>query len=224
VGCAVAVSPTFKRRLEALMLKKFAKILAGLSIVCSVSGCIPLLLGAGTETAVVAAQERSAGNAMDDAGILIKIKNLYVNQEDKDMFLNVEVKVVEGRVLLTGNVDKPDSQIEAVKLAWQVDGVKEVINEVQISDKSGFWNYSKDAWISAQIRARLVFGKDIKSINYSVITVNQVVYIMGIAQSQEELNRVSNVASTTSYVQRVVSYVRLKTDPRRGYPTDNNVQ
>lgn len=203
------------------MLKKFAKILAGLSIVCSVSGCIPLLLGAGTETAVVAAQERSAGNAVDDAGILLKIKNLYVNQEDKDIFLNVEVKVVEGRVLLTGNVDKPDSQIEAVKLAWQVDGVKEVINEVQISDKSGFWNYSKDAWISAQIRARLVFGKDIKSINYSVITVNQVVYIMGIAQSQEELNRVSNVASTTSYVQRVVSYVRLKTDPRRGYPTDS---
>jgi len=203
------------------MLKKIAQILAGLSIVCSVSGCIPLLLGAGTETAVVAAQERSAGNAVDDAGILLKIKNLYVNQEDKDMFLNVEVKVVEGRVLLTGNVDKPDSQIEAVKLAWQVDGVKEVINEVQISDKSGFWNYSKDAWISAQIRARLVFGKEIKSINYSVITVNQVVYIMGIAQSQEELNRVSNVASTTSYVQRVVSYVRLKNDPRRGYPTDS---
>lgn len=203
------------------MLKKFAQILAGLSIVCSVSGCIPLLLGAGTETAVVIAQERSAGNAVDDAGILLKIKNLYVNQEDKDVFLNVEVKVVEGRVLLTGNVDKPDSQIEAVKLAWQVDGVKEVINEVQISDKSGFWNYSKDAWISTQIRARLVFGKDIKSINYSVITVNQVVYIMGIAQNQEELNRVSNVASTTSYVQRVVSYVRLKTDPRRGYPTDN---
>jgi len=202
------------------MLKKFAQILAGLSIVCSVSGCIPVLLSAGTETAVVVAQERSAGNAMDDAGILIKIKNLYANQDVKDLFLNVEIKVVEGRVLLTGNVDKPDSQIEAVKLAWQVDGVKEVINEVQVTDKSGFWNYSKDVWISAQIRTRLVFGKDIKSINYSVITVNQVVYIMGIAQSQEELNRVSNVASTTSYVQRVVSYVRLKTDPRRGYPTD----
>ncbi len=183
----------------------------------SVSGCVPLVLGGATETAVVAAQERSVGNAIDDAGIVIKIKNLYAHQDYKDLLANVEIKVVEGRVLLTGNVDKPDSQIEAVKLAWQVYGVKEVMNEVQINDKSGFWNYAKDVWISTQVRTRLLFGKDIHNINYSVITVNQVVYLMGIAQNQEELNRATNVASSTNYVQRVVSYVRLKDDPRRGY-------
>ncbi len=183
----------------------------------SVSGCVPLVLGGATETAVVAAQERSVGNAIDDAAIVIKIKNLYAQQDYKDLLANVEIKVVEGRVLLTGNVDKPDSQIEAVKLAWQVYGVKEVMNEVQINDKSGFWNYAKDVWISTQVRTRLLFGKDIHNINYSVITVNQVVYLMGIAQNQEELNRATNVASATNYVQRVVSYVRLKDDPRRGY-------
>jgi len=183
----------------------------------SISGCVPLVLGGATETAVVAAQERSVGNAIDDAGIVIKIKNLYAQQDYKDLLANVEIKVVEGRVLLTGNVDKPDSQIEAVKLAWQVYGVKEVMNEVQINDKSGFWNYAKDVWISTQVRTRLLFGKDIHNINYSVITVNQVVYLMGIAQNQEELNRATNVASSTNYVQRVVSYVRLKDDPRRGY-------
>ena len=162
-------------------------------------------------------QERSTGNAVDDAGILLKLKNLFAsaNKDAGDMFLNVEIEVVEGRVLLTGNVDKPDSQIEAVKLAWKVEGVKEVINEIQINDKSGIWNYTKDLWISTQVKTRLIFGKDIRSINYSIITVNQVVYIMGIAQSQDELNRVTNVASTTSYVQRVVSFVRLKNDPRR---------
>ena len=186
------------------------------------TGCITAAIGAGTETAVVAAQERSVGNAVDDAGILLAIKTLYAKQDVKDLLANVEVKSVEGRVLLTGNVDKPDSQIEAVRLAWQVSGVKEVMNEIQISDKSGFWNYTKDVWISSQVRTRLVFGKDIRSINYSVITVNQVVYLMGIAQSEDELARATNVASTTSYVQRVVSYVRLKDDPRRGYPTDNS--
>ncbi len=124
----------------------------------SVSGCVPLVLGGATETAVVAAQERSVGNAIDDAAIVIKIKNLYAQQDYKDLLANVEIKVVEGRVLLTGNVDKPDSQIEAVKLAWQVYGVKEVMNEVQINDKSGFWNYAKDVWISTQVRTRLLFG------------------------------------------------------------------
>ncbi len=189
-------------------------------ILASLSACVPLFIGGATETAVVVAQERSVGNALDDAGILVQIKNLYANQDFKDLLANVEVKVVEGRVLLTGNVDKPDSQIEAVKLAWRVAGVKEVINELQINDKSGFWNYTKDVWISTQVRTRLLFGKDIHNINYSVITVNQVVYLMGIAQNQEELNRATNIASTTSYVQRVVSYVRLKDDSRRGYLPD----
>ena len=192
--------------------------LAVLSLtIISLSGCVPLAIGGATETAVVIAQERSAGNALDDLSIMLQIKNLYAQQDYKDLLANVEMKVVEGRVLLTGNVNKPDSQIEAVKLAWQVNGVKEVINEIQINDQSGFMNYAKDVWISTQVRTRLLLGKDIHNINYSVITVNQVVYLMGIAQNQEELNRVANVASSTSYVQRVVSHVRLKDDPRRGY-------
>ena len=196
---------------------KILKFIGFLSILFAASGCIPLLIGGGAETAAVVSQERSTGNAVDDAGILLKLKNLFAsaNKDAGDMFLNVEIEVVEGRVLLTGNVDKPDSQIEAVKLAWKVEGVKEVINEIQINDKSGIWNYTKDLWISTQVKTRLIFGKDIRSINYSIITVNQVVYIMGIAQSEDELSRVTNVASTTSYVQRVVSYVRLKNDPRR---------
>jgi osmotically-inducible protein OsmY len=193
------------------------KIAIPLALAILLSGCVPLLLGAGTETAVVVAQERSVGNAIDDASILIQIKNLYAKQDYKDLLANVEVKSVEGRVLLTGNVDKPDSQIEAVRLAWTVDGVKEVMNEIQINDKAGFWNYARDVSISTQIRTRLVITKDIRSINYSVITVNQVVYLTGIAQDQAELDRVTYVASTTNYVQRVVSYVRLKDDPRRGY-------
>lgn len=179
------------------------------------SGCVPLLVAGGSETAAVVSQERSVGNAVDDAGILLHIKHEFAKQESKDMLLNVEVKVVEGRVLLTGNVDKPESQVEAVRLVWLVEGVREVINEIQINDKSGLWNYTRDVWITTQIRTRLIAVKGVRSVNYSIITVNQVPYIMGIAQNQEELDKVTYIASTTSYVQRVVSYVQLKDDPRR---------
>lgn len=181
------------------------------------SGCVPILVAGGTETAVVVAQERSVGNAVDDAGILFKIKKRFAEKDYKDLLANVEVKVVEGRVLLSGNVDKPDSQIEAVRLAWQVEGVKEVMNEIQVNDQSGIWNYTRDVWISTQIRSRLLLEKGLRSINYSVLTVNQVVYLMGVAQDQQELDKATYIASTTNYVQRVVSYVRMKDDPRRGY-------
>lgn len=181
----------------------------------SLTACVAAAIGATTETAVVVAQERSVGNAVDDAGIVIKIKHLYAKTDFKDLLANVEIKSVEGRVLLTGNVDKPESQIEAVRLAWLVDNVREVINEIQINDQSGFWNYTRDVWISTQVRARLIATKGIRSINFSVITVNQTVYVMGIAQNQAELDKVTYVASTTSYVKRVVSYAEIKDDPRR---------
>jgi osmotically-inducible protein OsmY len=184
----------------------------------SVSGCGLILFGAGTETAVVVAQERSVGSAVDDAGVLLKIKNMYAQTDYKDLLANVEIKVVEGRVLLTGNVDKPESQVDAVRLAWMVMGVKEVINEIQLNNEAGFSNYARDVWISTQIKTRLLITKGIRSVNYSIITVNQVVYVMGIAQDQTELDRVTHVASTTNYVKRVVSYVRMKDDPSRGYP------
>lgn len=194
---------------------RLVKILSVIGLGLILSGCAVAIIGGGTEGAVIASQERTTGNALDDAGILLKIKNLYAQNDFKDLLANVEIKVVEGRVLLTGNVDKPDSQIQAVNLAWQVNSVREVINEIQISDKAGLGNYSRDVWISTQIKSRLLFTKGIRSVNYSIITVNQVVYMMGIAQDQDELDKATNIASTTGYVERVVSYVRLKNDPRR---------
>lgn len=189
--------------------------LLALLMVVPLSGCVTLAVGAATEGAVVVAQERSVGDAVDDASILASIKFKFSETDNNDLLANVEVKVVEARVLLTGNVDKPDTQIDAVNIAWQVEGVKEVINEMQINDQSGFSNYAQDVWISTQVRTRLLFTKGIRSINYSVITVNQVVYLMGVAQDQAELDRATYIASTTGKVQKVVSYVRLKSDPRR---------
>lgn len=197
------------------------KILLILITSLNLSACAAIVIGAGGEGASIVAQERSAGAAVDDASIVVKIKALYAQNDFGDLLTNVEIKSIEGRVLLTGNVDKPDSQIQGVRFAWQVNGVKEVINEIQISNKAGIINYTRDVWISAQIKSRLLFEKRIRSVNYSIITVNQVVYIMGIAQDQDELDRASYIASTTSYVERVVSYVRLKDDPRRGTSLTN---
>ncbi|MDX1974615.1 MAG: BON domain-containing protein [Rickettsiales bacterium] len=195
---------------------KFLGVLSLLAIAPLTSGCVSALFAAGTETAVVVAQERSVGAAVDDAGIYFKIKDAFANQSNyKELLTGIDVKSVEGRVLLTGNVSKVETQIEAVRLVWQVTGVKEVIDEINVDDKSGFWNYTRDVWISAQLRSRLLFAKDIRSINYSVITVNQVVYLMGVAQDSDELRRATYIASTTSYVKQVVSYVRFKDDPRR---------
>ena len=190
-------------------------LLLSLALAGALNGCVALGLAAGGEAGVTAAQERSAGNKVDDAGIFLRIKNAFAHYSTNDIFANVEVKVVEGRVLLTGNVEKPESKIEAVRLTWTVNGVRELHDEISVNDQTGIGNYLQDAWISNNIRARLLAEKGVRSINYSVITTNQVVYLMGIAQDQAELNKVTHISSTAKNVQRVVSYVLMRDDTRR---------
>jgi osmotically-inducible protein OsmY len=103
-----------------------------------------------------------------------------------------------------------------VRLAWQADGVREVINEIRVGDEGTVADFARDAWITSQINSKLLFDREVSAIDYSVETVNQVVFIMGIAQSPAELDRVIGHAKNVGYVRRVISYVRQKDDPARG--------
>lgn len=175
----------------------------------------PAVVAGGTATATVAVvQERSVGDAVDDAVIVAAINKLWFERDPK-LFAKLDATAHEGRVLITGNVRTPQDRLEAVRLAWQANGVREIINEIEVTDQSGVLNYARDAWITAQLRAKITFDKEIRAINYSVETVNGVVYLMGIAQDQEELDRVTEYARNIRYVRSVVSHVWLKSDPRR---------
>ena len=113
-------------------------------------------------------------------------------------------------MLLTGSVEQIDERIEATKLAWGIEGVNEVINEIQISNDEGILDYADDLIMKTKINAKLLLDKDILNLNYSVEVVNGIVYLIGIAQSQEELDSVINISESTYGVQNVINYVRLK--------------
>ncbi len=175
----------------------------------AVSGCGPgLLAGGGASVAVAVAQERSPGAALDDTIIATQIvSNLF--QFDIELLRKVSAEVVEGRVLLTGSVAKPENRVDAVRLTWQVDGVALVLNEIQVTDRGGLSDFFLDSWISARLRAKLLLDKEIRAINYNVETVNGVVYMIGIARDALELKRVTDHARTIENVQKVISHVRV---------------
>ncbi len=121
----------------------------------------------------------------------------------------LDVTVTDGRVFLTGRARTADQRVDAVRLAWQPDGVQEVVNEIQIDDASGLTDAATDTLITTRLRSRLLLDLDIKSGNYSIETVNQTVYVMGRARSQAELDRVLAHAREVPRVRRVVNHVRL---------------
>ncbi len=177
-------------------------------------GCAQAILTAGATTGVAIAQERTLGDVIDDTAIIVSIKDKLFSLSD-DVFLRVSIKSSEGRVLLTGNVAKTEHRIEASKIAWNTKGVKEVYNEINVRDRSNIKNYFKDILISNELRLRILKEKNISALNYNIETVNQVVYIMGIADSNNELSLVMDQARNIRGVEKVLSFVILKNDERR---------
>ena len=180
----------------------------------SLSACAELLIGAAATTGVAIAEERSVGDAVDDLTIRAELNHLFF-RDDVELFRDVSFSVVEGRVLLKGTVPTPENRIHALRLAWRAAGVREVINEIQVADDSGILDYARDTWISAQLKAKLLVDGDVLSINYGVETVNGTVYLLGIAQDEAELARVTEHARDIEDVKRVVSHVVMKDDRRR---------
>lgn len=175
---------------------------------------ITIVAGGGAVTGVAAAQERGIKHAANDAAIKIGISDRLL-KKSTDLFGKVSVTVVESRVLITGAVRSDASRDEAGQLAWLAEGVREVMNEIQVTPDGDFADIGRDYWISTRLRGEILTDRDISDINYSIETVNGVVYLIGIAQNDDEIARVTNHARTISGVRRVVSHVILKTDPRR---------
>lgn len=178
------------------------------------SGCTSIVLGSSAATGVAIAQQRSVGDAIDDATIHAQIWDGLISDSEV-LFRKVGVEVIEGRVLLTGVVAEPEDRVDAVRVTWTVGGVKEVLNEIEVRDSGSFKDYASDVWITTQLRTKMLRDGKVSDVNYSVETINGVVFLIGIARDQGELDRVTSHARNISGVSKVVSHVVLADDPRR---------
>jgi osmotically-inducible protein OsmY len=172
------------------------------------SGCTTLV-GAGATIGVAAVQERGIKKRAKD----LKIEALVLEQFIKaglELTATIGAEVYEGRVLLTGASKNTKITDQAVKLAWTINGVKEVINEIQVGRSSTISNFAQDTWITAQIKSSMTFDPGIYSINYTVETVNGTVYLIGIAQNKSEHDRAKQHAAKAKFVRNVISHVRIK--------------
>ncbi len=184
----------------------------------AVSSCSPvgIVAGAGATLGIAAAQEGGISGAAQDLKLKAMISDQWFRY-DISTFSKLNLNVDQGRVLITGVVQNPDHRVEAVRLAWQVEGVRQVINEIRVAKSDGFPGYVRDQWITTRLRAGLTFDREVQSINYSIDTVQGTVYLMGVAQNQVELNKVIETARTVPHVKQVISYVKMSGEDIGGF-------
>jgi len=161
----------------------------------------------------VAFDPRSVGTQIDDN---IMEKNLIARLlvKDKKYLLSINTKVLDGRIFLTGNVNNPEEKLQITKAAWETKGVRSVKNDIIIKNKFNFQQSAKDLLITSQLRAALIFNKNIKSTNYNIDTYKKKIYIYGIAQTKDELKEVIKEAKKILDVENVIASILLVEDLR----------
>ena len=181
------------------------------SLFLLIYGCSPSsILATGGGTAMVVAEgDRTLGTVVDDATIKINIAAKFLNAGN-NLFVDINTTVLEGRVLLTGLVDNQELRIEAVRLVWEIEGVREVVNEIEIGSREGIKDYAKDLWINTQARGVAAKTIGLRVVGYNFETINGKIYIAGITTKPDQLDMLIESLKTIKGVTEIINYVIVK--------------
>jgi osmotically-inducible protein OsmY len=167
-----------------------------------VQGCGALVVGGAAATGVVISQDRrTMGTLTEDEGIEIKVAG-RVGERFKDG-VHINVTSYNRMVLLTGEVPDAEARTEVERIAWAVENVRGVHNEVAVAGVSSFTVRSNDSLITTKVKTRFLDSQKLNPLHVKVVTENSVVYLMGLV-NKEEANDATEIARTTSGVQKVV--------------------
>ncbi len=185
-----------------------ATVLALLAASASLSGCIVAAGGVGVAGYAIVGEDLSPEQQMRDYGIKAEVQGAW-GGFSQEMAHRLDATVFNGDVLITGRVPDRRWRAEAARRARGVGGVRRVFDEIEVGPDTHFIDEARDTWITTQLRGELVGDIDIKSINYTIKTFDRVVYIMGFARTQPELDKVIGHARTVAGVRRVTPFIRV---------------
>ena len=173
------------------------------------SGCVGVsstgIFGTGVSVAI---DPRSLGTQIDDS-IMQKNLSARILLLDKNYFLSVKTKVIDGRIFITGKVEDPEEKLKLTKLAWETQGVRSVKNDLKIKEDFNFKQSAKDLLITSQLRTALIFNDAIKATNYQIDTYKKKIYIYGIATTSDEKEAVIEEANEILDVENVIASILL---------------
>ena len=161
----------------------------------------------------VALDPRSLGTQIDDS-IMQKNLSARLALNEKSYLISINIKVIDGRIFITGKVDDPEEKLKITKFAWETKGVRSVKNDIRIKEEFNFSQSAKDLLITAQLRTAIIFNKEIKASNYQIDTYKKKIYIYGIALTSDERKKVINEAKEILDVENVIASILLVEDLR----------
>jgi len=162
----------------------------------------------------IALDPRTLGTQIDDS---IMQKNLQARLAliEKKYLLTISVKVLDGRIFLSGKVDDAEEKLKITKLAWETKGTRSVKNNISIKQKFSMKKTAIDVLITSQLRTALILNKNVKAANFNIDTINQKTYIFGIAHTKDEKKEIIQEAKQIVDLKELVTSILLVSDLSR---------
>jgi osmotically-inducible protein OsmY len=186
-------------------------VLTALATSTLLVGCAPILVGgAVVGGAMVATDRRTSGSQVDDEVIELKAKG-RMGEAFPDDRARINTTSYNRMVLLTGEVPTEADKITAEQVVARIDNVSSVVNELSVGPANTFAERTKDAFITAKVKASIIDAKDLFANSIKVVTHRGVVYLMG-RVTEREANRAAEIARGVSGVVKVVKVFEILTE------------
>jgi len=164
-------------------------------------GCAAIAVGGIAGAVVMSEDRRTVGTITEDTAIELKASSRLGQKLKEGVHINAFS--FNRMLLLTGEVPDAAAREEAERIARGIEYVRGVYNELTVSGVSSYTVRSNDSLITSKVKTRFLDSKKFNGIHVKVVTENSVVYLMGLVK-REEANDATEVARTTSGVQKVV--------------------
>jgi hyperosmotically inducible protein len=155
--------------------------------------------------------QQAPGEVVDDSTVTAKVKTALV--EDPVTKANqINVETYRGVVQLGGFVDSTEQKARATQVAQAVTGVKEVRNDLKISDadQSTLGQKVDDTMITTQVKAKLIADPTTEAYKINVETKGGTVQLSGFVDSDSAKQRAGEVARSVDGVSNVDNDLEIR--------------
>lgn len=184
----------------------------GLLGVLPLGGCLPWWTTPaqmGVDLATTAVEERKIHEVERDFTVRANVINMFVN-DAPELLISINTDVYQGQVMLTGAVADKQAAVLAEQLARQVEGVEKIFNDIHVIEEDELRRVTRDLGTEYRIKAALLGALGVRSRNYRWRSVDDTVYLLGMAQDQEELDEVRDLITDLDQVEHLVSHVKIR--------------
>ncbi|MGR5059876.1 BON domain-containing protein [Vibrio rotiferianus] len=168
----------------------------------SLSGCAGLFIAGAATTANIVTDTRTTKEIWQDNNIEFEIAALGNKAPFKGQ-VRVVASSYNGTVVLMGQAPTQALVNDLESKARDVEGVKNVHNQIKLKKPLSVTEISNDSWITTKVKSALLTDSELNGVKVKVITEDSEVFLFGYV-SAEQANRATDIARNISGVKQVI--------------------